>query len=92
MTAQPLRIPDEKPDFMLRSVLAIKPGRWRMRNGHTAEIFTRKDLTYQAGGQTKKFPIWKGRCVECNAPMTWNVGGSYSASGNNPFDIVEPAP
>lgn len=90
--SQAVRIVDEKPDFMARSVLDIRPGRWRMRNGHTAEITARKDLSYQSGGQNKKFPIWKGRCVECNAPMTWNINGTYAAVGKNPFDILEPAP
>lgn len=71
--------------------LVICPGRWHMRNGHTAEIVARKDLIYQSGGQNKKFPIWKGRCVECNAPMTWNENGTYSAAGNNSFDIIEAA-
>lgn len=88
--AQALRIIDEQPDFLARSVLSIKEGEWRMRNGHTAQVLGLLNLPYKDGAVSKNFPVWKGRCVECNEPRTWNINGTYAAVGKHGYDIVGP--
>lgn len=72
---------------MKRPNIDIAPGTYRMRNGHTAVITTFETLTYATG----KFVIWRGRCVECNAGLSWlELGrGSYGAGKSHPFDLME---
>lgn len=91
MGAQPLRIADETPDFMARSVLEIAPGKWRMRNGHIAHIAHQKNLAYTVGGKSKMFPIWVGDCLNCKERKAWNINGTYAACGRHALDIVGPA-
>ena len=83
-----LRIVDETPDFWNRSALTLAPGLWRMRNGHTARVEKRLDLPYKVGTKHKTFPVWKGVCIECNEPRTWNVNGTYAAVGKHGYDIM----
>lgn len=79
------RIVDETPNYRSRSALEISPGLWRMRNGHTAKIEKLMQLPY---GKGKLFPVWFGKCVECNEPKTWNIGGTYAAVGKHALDIL----
>lgn len=81
----PLRIVDEPPDFWNRSALSLAPGLWRMRNGHTAKLEKLLQLPY---GKNQFFPVWKGICVECNEPKTWNTNGTYAAVGKHDLDIL----
>jgi hypothetical protein len=63
-----------------------------MRNGHTARIDAQLDIPYRDGatGKAKIYSIWKGACVECQAPMTWTLSGRYAAIGKHRNDIVGP--
>lgn len=79
----------DEADWRNRSSLQIAPGRWKMRNGHVAEITAGRDLHFVVSGEQKRFPIWAGRCTECSDPMTWNANGTYAAVGKNPFDLME---
>lgn len=86
MKSAALRLPDDQPcDWALRSVLNIAPGEWCMRNGHTAKVEKLLQLPY---GEGKHFPVWKGICVDCNEPKTWNINGTYAAVGKHALDIV----
>lgn len=81
-----LKYPDDQPtDWRLRSVLQISRGDWRMRNGHLARVD--RAIALDAGGG-KTFPVWFGKCVDCNEPKTWNINGTYAAVGLHPLDIV----
>lgn len=83
---------DERPDWKNRSALNIIPGLYRMRNGHTAKVEKRIDLPYtDTKGKPQVYPIWKGACVECGDPHTWNVNGTYSPVGQNGCDLMGPA-
>ena len=82
---------DDRPDWDVRSALKIAPGDWSQRNGHTAVITHQKLLEYETSGQRKVFPIWVGRCVECETPCTWNINGTYAAVGRHDFDLLRPA-
>lgn len=86
--AQRVKFADEQPDFMVRSVLVIAPGKWRMRNGHTAVVKKLLELPYKSGTRSRMFPVWSGRCLECNCGMTWNINGTYAAVGKSPYDIL----
>lgn len=91
MKAATLRLADDQPnDWKLRSALDIVPGLWRMRNGHTAKVEKRIDIPYveTATGKPKVYPIWKGICVECAEPRTWNVNGTYSPVGKHGYDLL----
>ena len=83
-----MRVAAEKPDFTSRSALAIAPGRWRMRNGHIAQITHQKWLEYESAGKNAVFPIWFGRCIECNEHCTWNLNGTCAAVGKHAYDIL----
>lgn len=85
MKSAALRIVDEAPTYGARSALEIAPGLWRMRNGHTARVEKLLQLPY---GKGKLFPVWKGLCVECNEPKTWNINGTYAAVGKHALDIL----
>lgn len=80
----------EAPDWKNRSVLTIAPGRWEMRNGHIAIVTHQKILRY-GEKQEKAFPIWVGRCTDCNAPCTWNMNGTYAAVGKHGNDLLRGA-
>lgn len=80
----------DAPDWSIRSVLTIAPGRWEMRSGHTALVTHQKILKY-GDKQDKSFPIWVGHCIDCNAPLTWNINGTFAAVGKHANDIVGPA-
>ncbi len=83
-------LPAASPDWKARSVLTLAAGkRFRMRNGHTAEIRVSKTLTYGAGKSERRFVIWYGRCVECNEAFGWNDNGTYAAVGKHPLDLVK---
>jgi len=86
-----MNIAAEAPDWDLRSALQIAPGEWRQRNGHVAHITHQKILEYQSEGKKKHFPIWIGRCVDCETPCTWNINGTYAAVGKHDFDLIAPA-
>lgn len=80
---------DEKPEWQKFCILKITPGLYRMRNGHTAKVERKVDLPYtDQKGKLQIFPIWKGVCVECSDPHTWNLNGSYSPVGKNGFDLL----
>lgn len=80
---------DEAPNFKSRSALDISPGLYRMRNGHTANVKSRKDLPYtDSAGLAKVYPIWWGICVECGEPKTWNVNGTYSPVAKHANDLM----
>lgn len=79
---------DDAPDFKNRSALTISPGLWVMRCGHTAQIDKLDYIRYVISGQEKRFPIWKGMCVECNESKTWNENGTYAANGKHQYDIL----
>lgn len=88
----PVLIDESPPDFRNRSALEVRPGRYLMRNGHTAKIERRIDLPYvDRKGKSKIYPIWKGICVDCGAPMTWTINGCYAAVGRHRSDLVERA-
>lgn len=88
MKSAVLRTVEVQPhDWLSRSALTLFPGAWRMRNGHTARIEKLLRLPY---GEGKFFPVWKGFCVECNEPKTWNLNGTYAAVGKHDLDIVGP--
>lgn len=87
-----VRIEDDMPDYAVRSALVVECGLWQMRNGHIARVEKRIDIPYESGGKACLFPVWKGRCLECNDPLTWNINGTYAAIGKHPFDLVRPAP
>lgn len=81
-----LHLVDKQPtDWKNRSALNIAPGLWKMRNGHIAKIIGTLKLPYGVG---KFFPVWKGVCVECNDPKTWNLNGTYAAVGKHANDII----
>lgn len=42
-------------------------------------------------GDGKSFPVWKGVCVECNEPRTWNINGTYAAVGKHGYDLLSRA-
>lgn len=90
MKTTALRVVDEPPNYDVRSALLLSPGRWEMRNGHTAVLEKRIDLQYVevATKKPKIYPIWKGTCVECQVPMTWTINGCYAAVGKHQNDIV----
>lgn len=84
-------VPDETPDFKVRSALALSPGLWRMRNGDTAEIVKLLHLPYKdSAGKQQQFQVWSGRCVDCQTPSTWNLNGCYAAVGKHAYDIISP--
>lgn len=83
-----MRLPAEEPNFKSRSILQIAQGLWQMRNGHTARVESLLQLPY---GDGKKFPVWKGKCVECGEHRTWNINGTYAAHGKHPYDLMRPA-
>lgn len=93
MKAATLCIADDAPDFSVRSALTLSAGLWHMRNGHTALLEKQIDLPYveAATGKNRIYAIWKGKCVECNAPMTWTINGCYAAIGKHRNDIVRAA-
>lgn len=94
------RLVRDLPNWPSRSALTIEPGKWRMRNGHTAEIQRKTVLKYMSGQsdnlddprKERTFIIWYGRCVECNEAFGWNANGTYAANGKNPLDILERLP
>jgi hypothetical protein len=60
-----------------------------MRGGSLCEITKRLELQYQGPfNGTRSFPVWKGRCLCCGTPHTWNINGTYAAVGKHDFDIV----
>lgn len=79
----------EDVDWKARSGPVISPGFWRQRNGHTAAIARLKFLEYVIRDERKTFPVWVGRCVECETPCTWNINGTYAAAGRHDFDLME---
>lgn len=81
---------DDRPDGSARSALQLQAGDWLMRNGHTARLERLVQLHYSCPrtGEPKSYPIWRGSCVECETPMTWNLNGCYAAHGKHRSDIV----
>jgi hypothetical protein len=81
---------EDRPDGSVRSALTLERGDWRMRNGHTARLEKLVTLHYEdpRTGAPKRYPIWRGMCLECATPMTWNVNGCYAAHGSHRSDIV----
>lgn len=95
-TGPQIGTPDETPTWRYRSVLSLHVGRWRMRNGHTADVQRKKVLTYLSGQtdnaeqprKERSFTVWYGLCVECNEPLGFNANGTYAAVGTHGNDII----
>lgn len=82
--------PDNEPEEQRISLLKLAPGDWRMRNGHIARLEKQVNLHYadpRTGGP-RSYPIWRGECVNCRTPMTWNINGCYAAAGKHRNDII----
>jgi hypothetical protein len=63
--------------------MKLAAGRYKMRNGHTAEVA--KPLIIPCADS--KYTFWLGKCVECNAACTWNADGTYGFRRHE-WDIV----
>lgn len=60
-----------------------------MRNGHIALLQKQVNIPYRdAKGVTRVYRIWAGKCLNCNAPMSWTFTGTYAAIGTHRSDIV----
>ena len=84
------RLTRDYPDWQNRSVLDVGPGRWKMRNGHTAEIaYSRSfDAVRADDGRPTKFLVWFGKCETCGEGCSWNRNGTYASNGKHDFDIM----
>lgn len=80
----------DAPDWDVRSVMQLAPGRYRMRNGHTAIVLHPQSFPSKriSDGKAVSFVVWFGRCEECGEGCSWNANGTYAANGRHGYDIV----
>jgi len=81
----------DAPDWGVRSVIDVKPGKYRMRNGHIARVRYFQRFRALTVGDRKPTDVifWFGKCMNCGEGCSWNANGTYAANGKHNFDLIE---